>query len=184
MKAAIAVYVLVILLFGVVAVSYDAELLQMKVDKYSRSEKAIGATEELSDYFKDRGEMPADFNEEEAAHMKDVKRLLQFLQAALLIGIVVLVALVTMLETRKLMLYGGLITLALVILSSAIPFHLLFIMMHHSFFPQGNWSFPAESTIIQYYPQELFISYACSIGTTVSLIAAASIIVSFIIERG
>ncbi len=32
-----------------------------------------------------------------------------------------------------------------------------FISFHHVLFPQGNWSFPKESALIQAYPQDFFI---------------------------
>lgn len=184
MKTAIAIYVLAIILFSAVAVSYDSDLLEAKVQKYSKAENAIMGSRQLSGYFQGKAGLPDDFDEKEAKHLEDVRKVLQLLQIALLILIVVLAGLLSMAETKKLLLYGGMITLALVILSSAIPFHLLFTAMHHALFPQGNWMFEADSTLIQYYPQELFMSYAYTIGMTISLIAASSVLVSFIIEKG
>ncbi|MBI2146123.1 DUF1461 domain-containing protein [Candidatus Woesearchaeota archaeon] len=67
---------------------------------------------------------------------------------------------------QKSLRYGGIATigiLIMVLLFSFLDFTTLFTWFHQLFFPQGNWSFPADSLLIQTFPAEFFVNISRSI---------------------
>ena len=69
-------------------------------------------------------------------------------------------------EQKKLLFYGGIITIAFLLISlvlSIISFNFMFTLFHNLFFPQGNWLFPANSLLIQTFPLGFFISISYKI---------------------
>lgn len=126
---------------------------------YSLLEKneSVQPTKELMNYFIGKGEVPEVFNTEEKSHLQDVKQLIRF-------------GLIALLMTILLMLYSGynakqgtIILTAILAAGLIIPFDALFTKFHQIFFPQGNWIFPPESTLITFYPQNFFSTYALSV---------------------
>jgi len=127
---------------------------------YSLLEKneSIQPTKQLMQYLIWRGEMPEAFNTQEKSHLQDVKQLIKFSLIALLLTILILMY--CGFNTK----IGTIILIALLATSSIIPFEKLFTNFHYIFFPQGNWAFPPESTLITFYPANFFATYALSIA--------------------
>lgn len=104
----------------------------------------------------------------EAAHMVDVHVLVRdALLIALSAGIVLAsywlrYGLDRSLTKAALAMHGVLVVLL-------IPFPWTFTRFHEAFFPQGNWSFPADSWLISHYPLWLFALAAVTwIGISIS----------------
>ena len=78
----------------------------------------------------------------------------------------------TLLKTRlgKALLWTGVVGIALIALLAIavlIDFNSTFELMHKLFFPQGNWQFSMESTLIRIYPEGVFQGYGTRIITTI-----------------
>lgn len=127
--------------------------------------------ESLTTYFRDSSSQPPDisqFDIFESLHLLDVKILILNLRHAFFISAAILtVCLLFMtLFYRKtlsrnlpsLLLFSGIAILLLGLLLSllALGFTANFIFFHRIFFPQGNWQFPADSTLIKLFPEQFF----------------------------
>lgn len=127
---------------------------------YSLLEKneSIQPTKELMNYFIGKGQMPEVFNTEEKSHLQDVKELIRY---AVITFLLTIIALIYCGFNPK---AGTILLIILLAASIIMPFDTLFTKFHQIFFPQGNWTFPPESTLIQFYPASFFATYGLSIG--------------------
>jgi integral membrane protein (TIGR01906 family) len=127
------------------------------------------AAEGIIAYFREYQDMPPSvFSGNESSHLMDVKKLLTTASSWMLLLLALLVfssiAMFFVFENRlmrniSIMLVGsGMITIGLIILLgiSALFFDQVFVLFHHVFFPQGNWTFPADSTLIRVFPERFF----------------------------
>ena len=97
------------------------------------------------------GEIPAEYNQEEASHLEDVKVLLQSLFIIMIISAVfVFSSSITSFVTRKagirLMIISGAFVIALIFFNSS------FTMFHKIFFNGDTWLFPRGSLILKMFP--------------------------------
>ena len=98
-------------------------------------------------------------------HMKDVKKIMFFVDVLFYITLFFLTLIISFYKSEqitlsKLFKYAGwttVISLSVFILFSLISFNTLFTLFHNIFFPQGNWQFPADSLLIQTFPIDFFI---------------------------
>lgn len=60
----------------------------------------------------------------------------------------------------KILLYAGMIAVAIPIVFAVIPFDAFFTLFHSIFFAPGTWTFPANSALIQIYPFSFWKSVA------------------------
>jgi len=134
-------------------------------------EDAHEPTRALLDYFSVSGAMPGVFDENEASHLADVKSVIIMGFVALFFLVFAHTRLTTFDNWRAITRWGTLLLACLLIISALIPFDVLFTWFHVVFFPQGNWMFPAQSTLIQYYPAPFFATYAFAIGIHSLLVA-------------
>lgn len=130
-------------------------------NKLLENEQAREPTKQLVKHFFFLAPMPSEFNEKESAHMTDVAWLVR---AGLLVLILTSILLFALKPTARNIYYGTGLLIALLLISALIPFDKLFTQFHYLFFPQGNWQFAADSTIIQYYSFEFFYKYAVFVG--------------------
>lgn len=149
-------------------------------NKLLENEQAREPTKQLIKHFFFLTPMPAVFNEQESAHMTDVAWLIR---AALLVLILASILLFVLKPTANTIYYGAGILAALLIVSAFLPFDLIFTKFHQLFFPQGNWQFAADSTIIQFYPFEFFYKYAVFIGVYSLLVSFALCAFAFFSTR-
>jgi integral membrane protein (TIGR01906 family) len=93
----------------------------------------------------------------ESDHLHDVSGLLhkvKFIFAAVFILLSVLLTRTTHIQTIiKLTLLTYLLLCCLFFVLMAMGWEHVFVGFHQLFFPQGNWAFPAESTVIQLFPE-------------------------------
>ncbi|MBW2969761.1 DUF1461 domain-containing protein [Candidatus Woesearchaeota archaeon] len=119
-------------------------------------------TKELVHYLVWQGQMPEVFNAEEQLHLQDVKQLIKYAFITFLLTILVLIYCSS--ELKKAIRQGTILLLAILGACFVIPFEVLFTKFHQIFFPQGNWIFPPDSTLITFYPANFFATYALSIA--------------------
>jgi integral membrane protein (TIGR01906 family) len=123
------------------------------------SPDAVPVTMHLLGYFQSREAVPSIFTEREQSHLADVKRVVQLLQYLLLLLGVLFLALLRFSDVRVVFTRGFLLVVLIALLLAVLPFDTLFIRFHELFFPQGNWVFPADSTLIRLYPQSFFEAF-------------------------
>lgn len=114
---------------------------------------------------------------DEVSHMHDVRRLYEILAGVALIaaafGIGALRAdreawSLTSIKRIALSIIG---TVGAITLIGLLGFSALFRAFHLFFFPQGNWTFPADSFLITLYPQVFFALMAAWIGIGILVVA-------------
>lgn len=154
----IASWILVTYLAPFALLLYNEQLGNWLLDKYS--EKPAEARENfhnLLSFFRtnEPAEFP-EFNENENSHMEDVRAVISILSYVLLLGIIGMALLWNSRFLRKAPLIAVILPLPFII----IPFDFVFDWFHKVFFPQGNWMFPAGSTITSFYTESFFLAYA------------------------
>lgn len=125
--------------------------------------EAIQPTKQLIEYFFHKAEIPSIFATDEKSHLEDVRQLISY--AYYLFGILIIVVVYCMLDNwRKIIRWGTGLLAALLLLVALIPFDTFFTTFHNILFPQGNWQFAADSTLMQFYPQIFFANYCIAIA--------------------
>jgi integral membrane protein (TIGR01906 family) len=149
------------ILFPIVMLLLFANALIFDEQTYREllSPEAMPATLQLLDYFRGDAVLPGIFNEAEKAHLADVKRVIGTVQGAMMIFLAVFLALLPRADPQLVFTRGFLLLLMLLLLLPVFPFETVFVGFHKLFFEPGTWAFPAESTLIRYYPEGLFQSF-------------------------
>lgn len=126
---------------------------------------------QLTNYFRDDSDMPPNiskFDISESYHLRDVKlivlslrRIFYMSSFLLLCGIAPLLFYFRGYIRRNLpmlLIYFGLsiIGIGLLLILLALNFSWSFTIFHEIFFPNGNWQFPRESTLIMLLPEQFF----------------------------
>jgi integral membrane protein (TIGR01906 family) len=141
------------------------------------NQNAVQPTRQLLQYFNGKAEIPDVFSADEQAHLADVKQLLVY--AYYMAVFLTAAAMFCMLDNwRKVIKWGGALLALLLLLAFLIPFDTFFTTFHKIFFPQGNWMFAADSTLIIFYPAEFFMQFGIAIAINALVAAFAFIIVS------
>jgi len=146
-------------------------------------EDAQQYTAQLLEYYQGDNEIPEIFNENEASHLEDVKDLMKKGTNILLISIIALITLFSFTnkqEIKKTLLYSGILNLVLPLPFIFLSFQSTFLKFHQLFFPQGNFNFPLNSTLIQFYPESFFIAAATQIIIIITLISIVLIILGLL----
>lgn len=149
-------------------------------NKLLENEQAREPTEQLVKHFFFLAPMPSVFNEQESAHMTDVAWLVRI---GLLVLILASILLLALKPDARTIYYGAGILIGLLAILALLPFDSIFTKFHQLFFPQGNWQFAADSTIIQFYPFEFFYKYAVFIGVYSLLVSFALCAFAFFSTR-
>jgi integral membrane protein (TIGR01906 family) len=103
------------------------------------------------------------FSEREQMHLQDVKVLIQRFHDVLfllLLAFFYLVYLNRKSDWSKILVYSGMLTVAVPIVLYFIPFDALFTFFHKLFFACGTWVFPSTAAIVQIYPAEFWYNTA------------------------
>jgi integral membrane protein (TIGR01906 family) len=111
----------------------------------------------------------------ETSHLEDVKKVMNVVDYLFLLSLLISTLIITHhrknWKTVKEFLYYGSLTSLLVtiiiLLAILLNFNSSFTIFHQIFFPQGNWTFPADSLLIQTFPIKFFIE----IGRNILLLA-------------
>ena len=193
-----------ILLANIIYVTFDEGFYHKLLEKhnsYSRFDNRETVDTTISGliaFFTGKDSVPpAIFDDNERSHLVDVKVLLD--KVRLFLGVVTLLFAFYLTSTflspvekrarllalgRTLMLGGGLTLLliaALVI--AAVNFSPFFRLFHEMFFPQGNWSFPMESTLIRLFPWEFFFDLTVAVIARTALVGLLCLIGGYLLRR-
>jgi len=113
------------------------------------------------------------YNARELRHMHDVKIVTQFAYiAAIIIGLLVIVAAYTLWRMNKLMLrnaifQGSIFTLAIIaaiVIIAILNWDTFFTGFHQIFFASGTWRFEYSDTLIRLFPEQFWFDAALVIG--------------------
>ena len=125
-------------------------------------QEAVAPTRQYLDFVFFLASFPDIFQGNEASHMRDVAWLLRCAPILAVISALLLARFTGRKEWASIT-NSTLSTFVVIGLIAIItPFDAVFRIFHLVFFPQGNWTFPADSTLISFYPQEFFAWYAVS----------------------
>lgn len=145
------------------------------------------ALDEILNYFKnEKYDIPKieNFDENENSHMHDVKLLIKgliFLEIVLIYAwILLFLAFISYKidithQLGKILFYSSTVIIFLLIIfiiTVKFAFDNAFIIFHKLFFPQGNWLFSPDSTMIKLFPQEFFsdVFIKLLVNTTITTI--------------
>ncbi|MBW3019082.1 DUF1461 domain-containing protein, partial [Candidatus Woesearchaeota archaeon] len=71
----------------------------------------------------------------------------------------------------------------MLVVCAIIPFNSVFTAMHHILFPQGNWQFPADSMLIQYYPSGFWNEYYLIAGFIIVMLAVLFMLAGWLLRK-
>jgi integral membrane protein (TIGR01906 family) len=115
----------------------------------------------------------------ELGHLRDVKRLTDINRLLFAFSLVTLLVLRKSPLVRHSLVYGGITAISLVLIifiATLTSWESFFIFFHELFFPQGNWAFPADSTLIQLFPEVFWYTAFRAVGVLTVIFAAVFII--------
>jgi len=139
---------------------------------------------QLIQHFLGKDNMPSVFNEKEAAHMGDVKTVLQhmglFFLLFFILGLYFALSLDNPLDG---VFKGSLAVLIFILILGILPFGFLFAQFHEIFFQQGTWVFSDGSFIIALYPYAFFNDMFYNLVYRILGVSLVLLVVSKIISR-
>lgn len=103
-------------------------------------------------------------NVDENSHIRDVKIVIN--DVFKLFYFVITIFALTLFfvkKKQKVFFYGGILGIILPFILLIANFSFIFTIFHEIFFPQGNWIFPANSTLVATYTLDFFRLFALSI---------------------
>jgi integral membrane protein (TIGR01906 family) len=150
---------LLIISFAFVVLINNQSIAVALAEQYSDSENVSEDTAALFDYFKSDAEMPKAFDEDEASHLEDVKKVFKVVNIVFVLLLISFIAVMPFAKIPLLFIRGGIYAIILSFVFAIMPFSGFFTLMHKVIFPQGNWQFPADSTLISYYPSMFWNQY-------------------------
>ena len=123
------------------------------------------------DYLQNDKETNLEYSQDELSHLQDVKEVMKFVNYFFYLLLLIITLIITYNrrnkeQLAKLFKYGGIATISLIsiiLISSTILFNQVFSLFHTLFFPQGNWTFPSSSLLIQTFTLEFFIGISRNI---------------------
>ncbi len=119
-----------------------------------------------------------EITEDELSHLDDVKTLTNTLNIILIIALLTITIYTKSTKNIEPLALGSILTLAtliIILITTTLNFNQGFEIFHKLLFPQGNYQFPADSTLISALPAQFFQTFAIKIGI-LSLITTSSII--------
>lgn len=133
------------------------------------------------------------FGYDESSHLEDVKSLLTSVKHLYHAAIVLLAAAVIYLfRTRKFLklmpkifVISGAVSLLLllVLFLLSLNFSTLFGILHKPFFASGTWLFPADSLLIQLFPEQFFSDFARTFFLLLLVNSSAFLIIGLFIKK-
>ena len=145
-----------------------------KVLSYERQPDAEKLLGNLLQFIKGREALSSDFNEREVSHMHDVRAVIRgFLYVMYAMLILYIILLWIMIKRFKVsiekIMYlnagGGVLTILLLLFLyiATLNFSIVFDRFHTVFFNAESWVFPAQSLLIQLFPQQFFLDFTYTI---------------------
>lgn len=172
---------------------YDFELKKLNI--YDELPEAKFVTKNLIDFFQGKQALAEVFNEKETEHLIDVKNLINtvllFYYSVALISIMLLLSLFLLNKKQffnkliSIFIYSSLLILivSVVLFVFSLKFDFLFTAFHSMFFQEGTWLFPADSVLIQIFPDKFFYDFFYKIILYSTIEAVLIIFVCFLIRK-
>lgn len=172
-----------------------------KYGVYEKFPDAEAMHQKVIDYISgDSDELPPDFNDREKEHLRDVKKVISALTITLYIMVALFVFLLVassfMLKANtsiinfigRILMWGGIATVAvaiLLLLAVKFDFGATFESMHQMLFAQGTYLFdPAKESIVNLYPEQLFMDLGIRISIWTVVVAVLAILLGlYLITR-
>ncbi len=133
------------------------------------------------------------FNWAESSHLEDVKRVLAAVRRVYYAAIILLAAAVIyLLRTGKLLelmpktfILSGSVSLLLLLalFTASLSFSSSFSLLHKPFFASGTWLFPADSALINLFPEQFFRDFAKTFFLLALVNSSAFLIIGVIIKK-
>lgn len=140
-----------------------------------------------------KSSLSGEFNYDESSHLEDVKRVLTTIKRLYYAAVIFLAAAVIYLFRAKkflklmpkaFILSGSVSLLLLLILFvSSLSFSSLFSILHRPFFSSGTWLFPADSLLINLFPQQFFSDFAGMFFLLLLVNSSAFLIIGLFVRR-
>lgn len=185
---------LIINVFGILKIfSFDLNFYKDHFTSTEISESRILYVENVYGFLQDKELISADFTKSEYEHLNDVKIIFNivyivfWISLFLFLGIgVYLIFMSKSFVFLNWLLFWSLVSLLLMLILIALivlDFGSAFNFFHELFFPQWNRSFPANSLLIQLFPESFFVSISRYIFLTISGISVFVMTSSIILKR-
>tara|TARA_Y100000310_G_scaffold342814_1_gene447586 strand:- start:871 stop:1452 length:582 start_codon:yes stop_codon:yes gene_type:complete len=178
---------LTILLFSLFAVVYSEDYYLDHASEVEYYEEEVG---NLLGYFKGGGLDTTRYSEKEIVHLKDVRKLIYVGLSLLLVLLLVNVwsfSKVSVKLRKRVLVKSGVYacaSFASLALALWLAFDLFFRLFHEIFFFNDYWMLPADSTLIQMFPQSFFYSAVSSIILYSIVLSLLFIVAGCIISAG
>ena len=186
----IALIPIIVFLFSAITVVYDKGFYTNELAKLGSSETLVASHEKIAEYLTGKGAIDRlnaveGLTAAEKSHLADVKDIMNDLPIVFIVLLLLFFSLFQRTkEKRKILLYGGLATVAIPVILAIIPFDSVFTAFHQLFFPQGNWMFAPDSLLIQIYPIQFFYDAAFRIFAQGAVIGLALALTAKISQPG
>ena len=183
-KTALVAIIIFILLSPLLFLLLSYQFTAFQEKYYSAPER-----KEVLDFLQENTEIKANFTALEVSHLRDVQKVMQFTDYLFYLVFALAVILGIFLYRKallpKALFYSGIFSIsffALIFLFYFFSFSFLFTAFHQVFFPQGNWQFPADSSLIQAFPGEFFIRLSGIIFGKAAALSAIALSFSFYLK--
>jgi integral membrane protein (TIGR01906 family) len=129
------------------------------------------------------------FDDNERAHMADVRAVFGVTRVAFAAGVLILIVVLRTTErTRRVRLVRDAavasgIGVALIAAVAAVAFEPVFLLFHQVFFPQGNFLFGPDSNLLVLYPEGYWYGVTLRIGITFAVATALVAVVATVTPR-
>jgi cation transport ATPase len=124
--------------------------------------------QETYDYVAKNGQLSLNYTSQEISHLDDVKEVMFYEKIffwIILMGIIILLKL-NPAENKVMLNYACVTGLTAIIVLLLLNFNFIFELFHQILFPQGNYSFPISSLLIQTFPLKFWESISKNIFIT------------------
>ncbi|GAA1808074.1 lipoprotein intramolecular transacylase Lit [Nesterenkonia flava] len=132
------------------------------------------------------------FTTDEVSHMTDVKLVMWYVMLGGLVLLLLTLILMWMIKAwrpggvARALFAGAWVTIgmaAAVAVLAILDWNQFFNQFHEIFFPQGNWQFASDSTLIRLYPAQFWVDAGITIGVLVLLAAIITLIATWPTKR-
>ncbi len=136
-------------------------------------------------------ELLVNYTSTELTHLQDVKRVMALADLFFYGSGVIVLGFILYFRRRlqqlqDLLNWGGITTVVFLLfflVAALFKFDLVFTWFHQIFFPQGNWTFPLGSLLIQIFPLSFFTTVSMTIGILTLLFGSLFIVLSFYLQH-
>lgn len=174
---------LLIITFAFVVLINNQTIAVALAEQHSDAENVTEDTARLFSYFRSDGALPNVFDEQEANHLEDVKRVFNTVNIVFVLLLISFIAVMPFAKIPALFIRGGIYALIISAAFAIIPFSGLFTLMHKALFPQGNWQFPADSILIRYYPSMFWNQYYLIVGIVIITLSLLFIAAGWLLKK-